>query len=295
MRIKKKRKEVSNSVAGFPYLQERIMKKNMYITILQGMAVTAAFLITEIVLNWLGAFDGAVRLYLVDISLRLIFGTIALVLLADNFKKQRNEYSVKALFTNMISKRTYILLVPFLLYLIITMLTVITGEGKELSFEFAGLYSLNCVQQLAVGYYEEGTRALIMCGLLKYCIDTKKNRLQTIFVSGICFGLAHALNFFFGQDIVSTLWQVFHCFVWGLFIAAIYMLSKNLTLIMVMHAVWDIAIRVPKSFCILPENSVLLDGMNVLLTIIDYGILPALAVYICINYDKLRGCFNSSI
>ena len=114
MRIKKKRKEVSNSVAGFPYLQERIMKKNMYITILQGMAVTAAFLITEIVLNWLGAFDGAVRLYLVDISLRLIFGTIALVLLADNFKKQRNEHSVKALFTNMISKRTYILLVPFL-------------------------------------------------------------------------------------------------------------------------------------------------------------------------------------
>lgn len=271
------------------------MKKNMYITILQGMAVTAAFLITEIVLNWLGAFDGAVRLYLVDISLRLIFGTIALVLLADNFKKQRNEYSVKALFTNMISKRTYILLVPFLLYLIITMLTVITGEGKELSFKFAGLYSLNCVQQLAVGYYEEGTRALIMCGLLKYCIDTKKNRLQTIFVSGICFGLAHALNFFFGQDIVSTLWQVFHCFVWGLFIAAIYMLSKNLTLIMVMHAVWDIAIRVPKSFCILPENSVLLDGMNVLLTIIDYGILPALAVYICINYDKLRGCSKSNI
>ena len=88
------------------------MKKNMYITILQGMAVTAAFLITEIVLNWLGAFDGAVRLYLVDISLRLIFGTIALVLLADNFKKQRNEHSVKALFTNMISKRTYIFRSP---------------------------------------------------------------------------------------------------------------------------------------------------------------------------------------
>lgn len=265
------------------------MKKNMYIPVLQGMVVTAVFLITEIVLDWLGAFDGDVQLYLVDIPLRLIFGTIALVLLADNFKKQRNEHSVKALFTNKISKRTYILLIPFLLYLIITVLTMITGEGRELSFKFAGIYSLHCAQQLAVGYYEEGTRVLIMCGLLKYCIDTKKNRLQTIFVSGICFGLGHALNFFFGQDIVSTLGQVFSSFVWGLFIAAIYMLSKNLTLIMIMHAAWDIAISVPKAFCILPENSVLLDGMNILLDIIDYGILPVFAVYICINYDKLRG------
>ena len=154
---------------------------------------------------------------------------------------------------------------------------------------------MNCVQQLATGYYEEGTRALIMCGLLKYCIDKKKNRVQTVFVSGICFGLGHALNFFFGNDVVSTLWQVFHCFIWGLFVAAIYMISKNLTLIMVMHAVWDIVIRVPNAFCILPENSVLLDVMNILLTIIDYGILPTLAVYICINYDKLQGCFNSNV
>lgn len=265
------------------------MKKNLCITIMQGVAVTAGFLITEIVLNLFGAFDGAIRLYLVDIPLRLIFGTIALVLLAFNFKKQRNQHSLKELFTNALPKSAYILLLPFVLYLIITVLTVITGEAKELSVKFAGMYSLNCFQQLATGYFEEGTRALLMCGLLKYCIDTKKNRLQTIFISGICFGLGHALNFFFGKDIVSTLWQVFNCFIWGLFIAAIYMLSKNLTLIMVMHAAWDIAIRVPNAFCVLPENSVLLDVMNILMTIIDYGILPVTAVYICINYDKLRG------
>ncbi len=265
------------------------MKKNMYITIIQGMAVTAAFLITEIVLNQIGAFDGAVQLYLVDTPLRLIFGTIALALLAYNFKKQRNQHSLKELFTNRIPQSAYILLLPFVLYLIITVVIVITGETKELSVQFAGMYSLNCAQQLATGYFEEATRALLMCGLLKYCIATKKNRLQTIFIAGICFGLGHALNFFFGNDIVSTLWQVFNCFIWGLFIAAIYMLSKNLTLIMVMHAVWDIAIRVPNAFCILPENSILLDGMNILLTIIDYGILPVVAVYICLNYDKLRG------
>lgn len=271
------------------------MKKNVYITVLQGMAVTAAFLITEIVLNWLGAFDGAVQLYLVDIPLRLIFGTVALVLLADNFKKQRNGHRVKELFINKVPKTAYILLLPFMLYLIITILTVVTGEYVKPSADFVGIYSLNCLQQLATGYFEEGARALVMCGLLKYCIDTKGKRIQTVFVSGICFGLSHALNFFFGNDIVSTLWQVFSCFIWGLFIAAIYMLTRNLTLIMVMHAFWDIVIRIPNAFFAMPDNSVLLDFMDVLLTIIDYGILPAAAVYICINYDKLRGRLDSGV
>ena len=88
------------------------------------------------------------------------------------------------------------------------MVRILNGN-KEISVEFVELYSLNCVHQLATGYFGESTRALLMCGLLKYCIDKKKNRIQTVFVSGVFCGLGHALNFFFGNDIVSTLWQVF--------------------------------------------------------------------------------------
>ena len=264
------------------------MKKNISITILQGMVVTAAFLVTEIMLNFLGVFDEDVRLYLVDISLRLIFGTVALVLLARNFAKQRSQDSVKKLFTNKIPQSTYILLLPFALYLVLMLLTMIVGEVQEVTMRFAGIYSLNCGQQLATGYFEEAARALLMCGLLKEFVDTKKNRLLTIVIAGIGFGLGHALNFFFGQDILSTLWQVFQCFVWGLFVAAIYMLTKNLTLIMVMHAVWDIVVRVPNAFCSFPESSVLLDVLYVTREVVEYGIMSATAVYICFHYEKLR-------
>ena len=264
------------------------MKKNIVTTIIQGMAVTALFLVTEIVLNLFGVFDEDVRLYLVDISLRLLFGTIALVLLARNFKKQESPEPLKTLFTNKLPGSTYVLLLPFMLYLLVTLLLTVTGESKELDEVFVGMYSLNCGQQLATGYFEEATRALLMCGLLKECIDTKKNRIQTIVIAGICFGLSHALNFFFGQGIIATLWQVFHCFLWGLFAAAIYILSKNLTLLMVMHAAWDIVIRIPDRFFDFAESSVLLDVLSILQDSIDYGIMPLVAVYICIKYEKLR-------
>lgn len=262
--------------------------ERIYIPVIQGMAVTATFIFTEIVLTWFGAFNNEVRLYLVDIPLRLLFGTIALLLLVYNTKKQRSHYSIRELFTNKIPSGTYLLLLPFVVYLVVTLLPMTVGEEKELSANFAGMYSINLTQQLATGYFEEGTRALLMCGLLKYCIDTTKKRLQAILISGVCFGLSHILNFLFGKDIISTLWQVFYSFIWGLLLAAIYMLSKNLTLIMIIHAIWDIVIKIPNTFYTLPESSMLLDAVSIIQLVLQFVITPAVAVYICIKYDKLR-------
>lgn len=56
---------------------------------MQGMVVTAAILATEIVLNLLGAFNGDIQFYLVEIPLRLIFGTIALMLLGVTLRNKR--------------------------------------------------------------------------------------------------------------------------------------------------------------------------------------------------------------
>ena len=263
------------------------MNKQTTIPILQGMAVTAGFLLTEIILNFFGAFNGNVQLYLVDVPLRLLFGTIALFLIADNFKKQRSRHSLKQLFTNPIPKSTYLLLLPFALYLLLTLLTMVTAEA--FSGRAAGLFCLNAVQQLATGYYEEAAlRSLLMCGLLAFYTNTAGQRIRTVLIAGICFGLSHMLNFFFGNDIFSTLWQSFSCAFWGFFIAAIYLLCENLTLIMILHAVWDIIVRVPNAFCGLPESSGFLVCIEVLQYILQFGVMTAAAVYICLHYDKLK-------
>jgi len=269
------------------YGDTHLMKKDIIINIIQGMTVTAIFLATEIVLNILGDFNGDIQFYLLEIPLRLIFGTIALMLLKYNFNTSKSQDRLKKLFTNAIPKCTYVLLLPFIMCLVLTLLPMIFGEAKEISTGFVGIYGLNCGQQFATGYFEEATRALLMCGLLKYYTDTKKKRVQTIVIAGICFALSHALNFFFGQNIVATFSQVFHAFMWGLFAASIYMLSKNLTLLMVMHTVWDIVVKVPNTFFNFTDSNVFIDVAQMMRVILAYGIMPLVAVYICINYEKL--------
>ena len=78
----------------------RIMKRNIWIPTVQGIIVTATFLATEIILQKLGAFNGPVRLYAVDVPLRFLFGFIALFLIHQCYKRERSEYKLGEYFTN---------------------------------------------------------------------------------------------------------------------------------------------------------------------------------------------------
>ena len=125
-----------------------------------------------------------------------------------------------------------------------------------------------------------------MCGLLKYCSDTKEGRIITILVAGVIFGLSHGLNFFFGQDVSSTLWQVGSCFIWGTFMAAIFMISRSITLLMILHAVWDIIIRIPNAFFGFPDECLGLTVLDIGGYAVSYLAMLAVAIYIAINYDN---------
>lgn len=259
--------------------------RKIWIPIIEGNVMTFAFLIIEIIFQKLGFFASDPQRYIVDSSLRFIFGTITLLILMMNYKKGRSKYTVKEFLTNGIPRYTYILIIPFVLYLIVDLSVVFFANiftGK-----MAYMFAFNCLQQIGTGYYEESVRALIMCGLLKYYCDTKKNRVKTILLAGMFFGLSHGLNFFFGQDIPGTILQVFSCFIWGSFMAAIFIISENLTLLMIMHTVWDIIIRVPKAFFGFPEDIFAIDVLYVIGCIIQYGLMTATAVYICIKYNLL--------
>ncbi len=261
---------------------ESSVKKEKYLPFLQAAVITAAFLIAEIVLLKLGAFGEGARLYLVDVPLRVLFGCIALF-----FLKRQNGSPLKELFTKKLSRKTWLLLIPFAAYLVLTLMTMLAAT--VFTGKMAGLFALNTAQQAATGFYEEGCmRGLMMCGLLKHLKDTKADRLKAVWLTGGFFGLSHGLNFFFGQDIPSTLLQVMSCALWGAFMAAVYMQSRSLTLVMVMHAVWDTVVRIPRAFCVFPESSLYLDITGVCCDVIQFGVLPITAVVISLKYDKLR-------
>lgn len=260
------------------------MRKNILIPTLQGILVTALFLATEVILQKLGAFNGPIRRYAVDILLRFLFGLIALFLIRRCYRKDRSEYKLGKYFTNEIPRTIWFYLIPFIAYLLVQFSFILFAN--KTNTVVAGMFALDCLQQFGSGFFEEACRVLIICGLLKYCINTKKGRICTVLVAGAIFGLSHGLNFFFGQDISSTLWQVGSCFIWGSFMAAIFMISRNIALLMILHAVWDIVIRIPNTFFGFPEECLGLTVLDVGGYAVSYTAMLAVALFIAINYDN---------
>ena len=266
-------------------LQEgNISKKGVAIPLIQGVVMTYAFLLVEFIFQELGLFDGVLKLYLTDSALRFLFGGVTLFLIAANYKKQRSLYSLKEYFTNRFSAKTFIYLFPFILYLI--SILVLPVFSNVHSFKAAGEFALNCLQQLGTGFYEEAIRVLILCGLMKFLCGTRAGVVKTVIISGALFGLSHALNFLYGQDILSTLWQVVSCAFWGAYMAAIFLYSRNLTLLMILHAVWDIVIRIPNAFFGFPDSSLGIAVMDGIGYVIEYGLMTLTTVILTYRISR---------
>ena len=266
-------------------LQEgNISKKGVAIPLIQGVVMTYAFLLVEFIFQELGLFDGVLKLYLTDSALRFLFGGVTLFLIAANYKKQRSLYSLKEYFTNRFSAKTFIYLFPFILYLI--SILVLPVFSNVHSFKAAGEFALNCLQQLGTGFYEEAIRVLILCGLMKFLCGTRAGVVKTVIISGALFGLSHALNFLYGQDILSTLWQVVSCALWGAYMAAIFLYSRNLTLLMILHAVWDIVIRIPNAFFGFPDSSIGIAVMDGIGYVIEYGLMTLTTVILTYRISR---------
>lgn len=251
--------------------EKREIKKQ----IIQAVVIMLAFYVIEIIMVYLDLFPDNNILLCVDIVLRMIFGTVSLILI----KSPR-----KPLFTNKITAKTWLVMIPFLIYVSLPVVKIF----------FADVYAAQnlvpmiivVIQQFATGYYEEARdRGLLMDGLLKYKTATVKDRLFTVMVSGLIFGFSHLPNIFFGEN---PLIQVPASALWGLFMAAVYMLSDNLLLLMMLHAVSDITPKVARGMFGWTTEPAVLQIIEYASNIIDYVVLPLVAVYICVKYDELK-------
>ncbi len=260
------------------------MKKQIIKPIVIGVVINILFLATEIIFQYLGVFDEDVRLYVVDGILRFVFGTAAIVSIGYCYKKEMSVYSVKEYFTNKIPKATWLYLSPFAAYLLLQIIQCFFAD--QYTFRLLWLFPYSVAQQILTGWFEESVRVLCLCGMLKYMCDTGKGRVKTVLISGALFGLSHGLNFFFGQGLLDTLLQVASCAIWGFLLAAIFMLSRNLPLVMIMHAVWDIIIRIDNFFFGFPEQCIPRNIINITGDIVHYVVFPVAAFYIAVKYDK---------
>ena len=251
-------------------------KKVIKNQIIQAVVIMLVFYAIEIAMVYLDIFPDYNTLLIADMVLRIIFGTVSIILI----KSPRGP-----LFTNKLMPKIWLMMLPFLIYISLPLVKIIFAD-VYVPENIAPL-TIVVIQQFTVGFYEEARdRGLLMDGLIKWNTATVKQRLFTVMISGLIFGLSHLPNIFFGEN---PLIQVPATALWGLFIAAIYMLSENLALVMLLHAFSDITPKISHGLFGWTTEPAVLKIIEFLGNAFDYVILPLAAVYICIRYDKLKG------
>lgn len=245
--------------------------------ILLGEGLSILFILFECFLVAAGISECGV---IVDSCIRAAFGIIALLLL----KKIYGEKFPK-LFTAKIPKETLLYCIPFFLYLAVQFLYFpISGH---LTTAYASYFLLVCVQELTTGFWEEAaSKGLVMSGMFYKWKNTVKGRIGMVFITGVLFGALHILNVLINHDIMRCLWNALYASAFGVFLAAVYLHSKSITLCMVLHAVWDIVIRIPRNFCEDINEGAVLNFIYLSQDVLELGMFPIIAVIICILYKK---------
>ena len=263
------------------------MDKRKAITkpIIQAAVILSVFLAIEVVWVYLNVFPDNNMLLCADIVMRIVFGIVMLVILKGYSKRGESKYPVKKLFSNRIPVWTWIVLIPIILCIIAPFFKLFTAYIFTTSVLTTLIIVI--VQQFATGFFEELLhRALMMNGLIMHNTKTVRQRIFTVVIAGAFFGLSHAPNILFGEN---PLLQVPSCFLWGMFIAAVYMLSDNLLLVMLLHAFSDSTFRIVGGLFGYMREAPLCKAVDIARNVIDCVVLPAVAILICIFYDRLKG------
>ncbi|SFE94535.1 CPBP family intramembrane glutamic endopeptidase [Peptostreptococcus sp. D1] len=102
-------------------------------------------------------------------------------------------------------------------------------------FELSIVFLLPLVDAFFVGISEE----LVYRGIIFTNAAKEKGVFKGILISALFFSILHSINIIGGISISSMLTQLVSTFIAGVFFASVYNYTKNIMLLIVMHAFWD--------------------------------------------------------
>lgn len=111
---------------------------------------------------------------------------------------------------------------------------------------------------LMFGFYEEVLmRGFLVGHMMRHWQNDPRRIAKTVLVSSLFFGLIHLGNLIYG-DVLGTLLQVIYSAAAGVFFAAVYLRTKNLWTVIILHTGVDFSAFYPAIFAApgsFPENS----------------------------------------
>ena len=149
----------------------------------------------------------------------------------------------------------------------------------EINTEFVPMIPPIIFFDLAVGVFEEVLmRGIFMTAMLVRFGETGKGRIFCVLLNGLVFGILH----FFDGGFVSVLLTG----LLGIGFAAAYVYSKNLLSCMVVHALWNIALKISGGLIVDIDNAALLEALRAV-GIVLYGAIPLFAIVLTIKSKPL--------
>ena len=99
------------------------------------------------------------------------------------------------------------------------------------------IFALECI---SIGFFEEIIfRGLLLTLFLQKLPKSRKGVFGAIVLSSAVFGFIHALNLFSGASLGNTFLQIGYSFLIGMMWAVMYLKTKNIWLVMILHATYN--------------------------------------------------------
>lgn len=97
------------------------------------------------------------------------------------------------------------------------------------------------IDNMGVGLFEEVlVRGFLLGNMMHYWKHDKNRVWKSIFFSSLIFGLLHMGNLLSGANLISVLFQVFYATAMGIAFGAVYIRTKNLWSVVLIHGIVDI-------------------------------------------------------
>lgn len=238
-------------------LKESIMKNRFHIGMFCLLAILVSFAIYNITHVILTYFNVEQRM--AETLGRFLASAVIVTFYAKVFELKRfgikKENFLKGLVTG-----------GFLFFVVIVNLIMTIQEAAEYPAVTPSLYLIFMVviEQLFVGVFEEFLfRGLILNTLLEKMGSQRKGRILSIILSSVLFGLVHLLNLFENPNMINaTISQVFYSAFIGIFLGALYVRAGNIWVVVVYHAMVNLAGELPVIFYDLPAGTMADETLN---------------------------------
>ncbi len=131
---------------------------------------------------------------------------------------------------------------PVLIWAVLLAIIIVIGQVSEAGAELASVGEIICflLYLLAVGVFEEFIfRGILLESFLDLFAKTRRGRMGAALFSSLIFGAYHMVNMLAGASFSASLTQSCYASITGLFLAALYIRTRNIWVCVFYHAFWD--------------------------------------------------------